>query len=100
MPEWYYARTVFDTIPGVQIFSTFALSEVVMKKIVILTLFFLCSSVRLYSQSREPEFDVLITGGTVYDGTGGAPVKADVGIKGDRIISIGHLKRKRSHSVI
>ncbi len=100
MPEWYYAQTVFDTIPEVKIFPMFALSEVVMKKIVILILLFLCSSVRLYSQSREPEFDVLITGGTVYDGTGGAPVKADVGIKGDRIVAIGNLRRKRSRTVI
>src|SRR3989454_9112914 len=89
-----------DTIPEVKIFPTFALSEVVMKKIVILILLFWCSSVRLYSQSREPEFDVLITGGTVYDGTGGAPVKADVGIKGDRIVAIGNLRRRRSHTVI
>jgi N-acyl-D-amino-acid deacylase len=100
MPEWYYARTVFDTNPEVKIFPTFALSEVVMKKIVILILVLLCASVRLYSQSREPEFDVLITGGTVYDGTGGAPVKADVGIKGDRIVAIGNLRRKRSRAVI
>lgn len=71
-----------------------------MKKIVILILFLLCASVRLYSQSREPEFDVLITGGTVYDGTGGAPVKADMGIKDDRIVAIGNLRRKRSHTVI
>src|SRR5689334_15737966 len=33
--------------------------------------------------------DVLITGGTVYDGTGGAPVRADVGIVGDRVARIG-----------
>ncbi len=33
--------------------------------------------------------DVLIKGGTVYDGTGGPPVQADVGIRGDRIAAIG-----------
>jgi N-acyl-D-amino-acid deacylase len=33
--------------------------------------------------------DVLITGGEVYDGTGAAPVRADVGIAGDRVARIG-----------
>jgi N-acyl-D-amino-acid deacylase len=38
----------------------------------------------------EP-FDVVIRGGTVYDGTGKAPLRADVGIRGDRIAAIGDL---------
>ena len=33
--------------------------------------------------------DVLIKGGAVYDGSGGPPVQADVGIRGDRIAAIG-----------
>jgi hypothetical protein len=33
--------------------------------------------------------DVLITGGTVYDGTGGPALQADVGICGDRIAAVG-----------
>jgi len=49
------------------------------------------------SQGRRPgaqprTFDVIIRGGTVYDGTGRAPVRADVGIKGDRIAAVGNLK--------
>jgi N-acyl-D-amino-acid deacylase len=36
-------------------------------------------------------FDVLIRGGTVYDGTGKAPRPADVGIRGDKIVLIGDL---------
>ena len=36
-------------------------------------------------------YDVLIAGGTVYDGTGGAPRVADVAIAGDRIVAIGNL---------
>ena len=36
-------------------------------------------------------FDVLLRGGSVYDGTGAAPVRADVGIRGDRITAIGDL---------
>lgn len=33
--------------------------------------------------------DILITGGEVYDGTGGPPVRADVGIAADRVARIG-----------
>ena len=41
------------------------------------------------TQSQTPSFDVLIKGGTVYDGTGGAPRQADIAIRGDRIIRVG-----------
>jgi N-acyl-D-amino-acid deacylase len=34
------------------------------------------------------DYDVVIRNGTIYDGTGGAPYKADVAIKGDRIAAI------------
>ncbi|HET7697712.1 MAG TPA: D-aminoacylase [Vicinamibacterales bacterium] len=39
--------------------------------------------------ARQPQFDVLIAGGTVYDGTGAPGVRADVGITGDRVAAIG-----------
>jgi hypothetical protein len=41
--------------------------------------------------STAPEFDVVISGGTVIDGTGAEPHPADIGIKGDRIAAIGNL---------
>src|SRR5579862_1472128 len=34
-------------------------------------------------------YDVLISGGTVYDGTGGKPFVGDVAIRGDRIAYVG-----------
>ena len=37
----------------------------------------------------QGRLDVLIRGGSVYDGTGGAPRIADVGIRGDRIVFVG-----------
>lgn len=42
-------------------------------------------------------FDVLITGGTVYDGTGRPPVQTDIGITGDAIVDIGDLAEASSH---
>jgi N-acyl-D-amino-acid deacylase len=35
-----------------------------------------------------PEFDVVIRGGTVYDGSGGPPLSADVGLVGDSIAAV------------
>src|SRR5579875_203765 len=35
--------------------------------------------------------DVVVRGGTVYDGTGAPPRQADVGIAGDRIVTLGQL---------
>ena len=40
--------------------------------------------------AQEP-FDVLITGGEVLDGTGAPAVRADVGIRGDRVAAVGAL---------
>src|SRR5262245_40338741 len=40
-------------------------------------------------------YDVVIRGGTVYDGTGMEPMRADVAIRGDAIAAIGDLRRDR-----
>ncbi|MGA9769362.1 MAG: D-aminoacylase [Blastocatellia bacterium] len=54
-----------------------------------------------FGQSQKPaSFDVIIKGGTVYDGTGRAPVRADVGIKGDRIAALGNLKSATAATVV
>ena len=51
-------------------------------------------------QTSTAPFDVLIKGGTVYDGTGRAPGRADVAIKGDRIVAVGDLTKARARSVV
>ena len=55
--------------------------------------------------SRPPEptqatFDVIIRGGTVYDGTGAAGRRTDVGIQGDRIAAVGDLTSVQAPSII
>ena len=40
-------------------------------------------------RTAAPAYDVLLTGGTVVDGTGAARRVADVAIRGDRIVAIG-----------
>ena len=39
----------------------------------------------------KPQHDVLLRGGTIYDGSGGPPVISDLAIDGDRISAIGDL---------
>jgi len=43
------------------------------------------------TRPRAPEYDVIVRNGMVYDGSGGQPVKADVGVRGQRIAAIGDL---------
>ncbi len=40
-------------------------------------------------------YDTILRHGTVYDGTGAAPVTADVAIKGDTVAAIGDLSKAR-----
>jgi N-acyl-D-amino-acid deacylase len=45
-------------------------------------------------------FEVLIRGGTVYDGSGADSVRADVAIRGDRIIGLGDFAKEKAATVI
>lgn len=47
------------------------------------------------AQAQGDSADILIRGGTVVDGTGTAPRKADVAIRGDRIVFVGSSSRTR-----
>jgi len=56
-----------------------------------LALLLLASIWSCSAENASPTYDVIVRGGTVYDGLGGAPVQADVGVNGDRIAAIGDL---------
>lgn len=43
------------------------------------------------TMSDSNVYDLIIRGGTVIDGTGSASVRADIGVRGDRITAIGNL---------
>src|SRR3954453_8019069 len=62
----------------------------------IATLLLLLAPLRCWSD----QFDVIIKGGVVYDGSGGEGRKADVAIKGDRIAAIGDFKSASAKAVI
>ena len=46
------------------------------------------------------DFDCIIRGGTVYDGTGVAPRQIDVAIRGDRIAGLGDFKSAKAKTVV
>src|SRR5678815_5324200 len=54
----------------------------------VLALFLLSGSAQVLSQPPA-QADILIKGGEVVDGTGGPWVRADVAIRGDRIVYVG-----------
>ena len=61
--------------------------------------------VEALAQNRSPspsaaDFDVIIKGGTVYDGTGAEPKHVDVGVRGDRIVGVGDFKTAKAKTVI
>ena len=52
------------------------------------------------SASCSSDYDVIIKGGTVYNGSGDPGIIADVAISGDRIVAIGNLSAKSAEKEI
>jgi len=65
-----------------------------------LTIVLTMSAKQPSSTTADGNFDVIIRNGTIYDGTGAEPRKADVAIRGDRIASVGDLKSAKANTVI
>src|SRR5438876_6362485 len=49
---------------------------------------------------ESPNFDVIIKGGTIYDGTGAEPRHFDLAIRGDRIAGVGDFEKAKAKTVI
>ena len=68
--------------------------------LLIMTLTVITVAQRPKIETSSRSFDVIIRGGTIYDGTGRPGVKGDVGIKGDRIAAIGNLSRAKAPIIV
>jgi N-acyl-D-aspartate/D-glutamate deacylase len=60
----------------------------------------LASCLALAFCASPPEFDLVIRGGDVLDGSGQPSRRVDVGIKGDRITAVGDLTQRRAGETI
>lgn len=60
----------------------------------------LCAAIIAHPSAQPAAFDVLVRGGTVVDGTGGARQRADVGIRGGRIAAVGQLTAATATTVV
>lgn len=49
--------------------------------------------------AAAPAYDLIVRGGAIYDGSGGAPIPGDVAIKGQRIICVGACKGQAAKTV-
>ncbi len=61
-------------------------------------LVFLTSTIAV--AARAQDFDVIIKGGAVYDGTGGEAQRVDLAIKGDRIAGLGDFKDACAKTIV
>lgn len=78
----------------------FVIKKTMKKIFALLTLVCVLFPSSTFAQTNAEEFDVIIKNGTIYDGTGGKPFKADVGIKGDKIAAVGNLSKTKAKTVI
>ena len=65
------------------------------------SLLLLCSSMLVSASAvaQAPAYDLIVRGGTIYDGSGKPPVVGDVAIKDDRIVAVGKVEGQAEHEV-
>jgi N-acyl-D-amino-acid deacylase len=68
--------------------------------VILLAVTILDSPMALPARTPKASFDLIIRGGTVYDGSGRAGIRADLGIRGDRIAALGDLKRATAATIV
>lgn len=49
---------------------------------------------------QSPEYDIIIKGGSIYDGTSSDPFIGDIGIKSGKILTIGDLSKASAEKII
>src|SRR6187402_2583293 len=69
-----------------------------MRRLLAVVTFALVAVARLAPAAES--FDVIVRGGTVYDGTGAPGRRADVGIRKDRIAAVGDLARSKARATV
>src|SRR5438477_830755 len=70
-----------------------------MKRVLFCLSVLLVISLPLFAQ-KPLNFDVIIKGGTLYEGTGAEPRHVDLAIRGDRIVGLGDFKSVKAKTVI
>jgi N-acyl-D-amino-acid deacylase len=71
-----------------------------LQRMLSLLLILLLPLIAIGQTTPSAAYDVIIKGGTVYDGTGRTPRLADVGIRGDLIVTVGHLGAAQAKSIV
>jgi N-acyl-D-amino-acid deacylase len=71
-----------------------------MQRRFIATILILIGAAAAAAMQTQERFDVIIRGGSVYDGTGAAPRRADVALRGDRIAAVGDLSGATASSTV
>lgn len=71
-----------------------------MKKILVFLLLMAALAACSSAFGQDAEYDVIIRGGTLYDGTGRPGVVTDIAIRGDSIAAIGDLSAAKAKKVI
>ena len=51
------------------------------------------------NKSQPFDYDLLIRGGTVFDGSGSPGIVGDIGVRGDRIVAIGDIKGRSGRTI-
>jgi N-acyl-D-amino-acid deacylase len=47
-----------------------------------------------FSLAEETQFDIVIRNGMIYDGSGSAPIKGDIAVRGDQVVAVGKVPGK------
>lgn len=68
--------------------------------VVLFAALLICASCSSGATPQPPAFDVVVRGGTVYDGSGEPGRKVDVGIRGDRIVTLGDLSSAAAKTTV